>query len=88
MDRGGVSCRVGRVDYELPARGDSFHPPVVAAVVTLLATAASGGVKGTAGGGEHQVSLRPSDCADFVVPRRKVMRVRGRVGNVVLLLLL
>lgn len=71
MDRGGVTCRVARVDFELPARGDdSFDPPVVAAVVTLVA--ASGSM-----GGEHEVSMRPSDRADFLVPRRKVMQVKG-----------
>ncbi|CAM9284858.1 unnamed protein product, partial [Ectocarpus sp. 12 AP-2014] len=68
VDRGGVACRVARVDFELPARGDdSFDPPVVAAVVTLMA--ASGSM-----GGEHEVSMRPSDRADFLVPRRKVMQ--------------
>lgn len=77
MDRGGVACRVERVDYELPARGDNFEPPVAAAVVSLRASSASAAAGPAMGGGEgeHQVSLRPSDCADFLVPRRKVMQV-------------
>lgn len=75
MGRGAVACRVQRVDYELPARGDdTFDPPVVAAVVTLV----TGGSLG--GAGEHEVSYRPSDCADFLVPRRKVLQVNGTGG--------
>ncbi|CAN0440616.1 unnamed protein product, partial [Laminaria digitata] len=38
VDRGGVACRVERVDYELPARGDTFDPPLAGAVVSLLAS--------------------------------------------------
>ena len=72
-----MACRVGRVDYELPARGDNFDPPLAGAVVSLLASAGGGGVGG-GGGGEHEMSLRPSDCADFLVPRRKVMQVKHR----------
>ena len=69
VGRGGVACRVQRVDYELPARGDASEPPLVAAVATLLASGSG------ASGGEHEVSLRPSECADFLVPRRKVLQV-------------
>lgn len=74
-DRVGATCRVLRVRYELPAKSDKFDPPVVAAVVTLVATnVASGKPKG--GGAEHEVSVRPSSvCADFLVPRRKVLQV-------------
>lgn len=74
MDRGGVACRVAKVDYELPARGDTFEPPTVAAVATLLATGPQASAVG--GGQPHEVSLRPSDCAEFLVPKRKVMKVR------------
>jgi len=74
VGRGGVACRVQRVGYELPARGDdTFDPPVVAAVATLLAS-------GTVGG-EHEVSFRPSECADFLVPRRKVMQASGTLAG-------
>lgn len=69
-----MACRVAKVDYELPARGDEFDPPTVAAVTTLVATGA--GASAVGGGQPHEVSLRPSDCAEFLVPRRKVMKVK------------
>lgn len=74
VDRGGVACRVTKVEYELPARGDTFEPPTVAAVATLVATGPQASAVG--GGQPHEVSLRPSDCAEFLVPKRKVMKVR------------
>lgn len=63
-----MACRVQRVDFELPARGDdTFDLPLVAAVLTLTASSSMGG--------QHEVSFRPSECSDFLVPRRKVMQV-------------
>lgn len=90
--RSGIACRVQRVDYEFPAKGDNFDPPTVAAVVTLVARGVpgkSGGGNGSGGGaggagipggagGEHEVSIRPATCAEFLVPRKKVLKVRER----------
>lgn len=67
-----MACRIQRITFEFPAKGDQFDPPTVAAVVTLVARGAAG--KGGSGS-EHEVSIRPATCAEFLVPRQKVLKV-------------